>query len=234
MNRDLFDDGPGWLPQIVDAAGTPLPGETCPFNGNNGGCEISGEAIHTGLDTASLAIEVLCSPASEELTACPGGATVHHARAELNSATVTVTDNQPPQITSASGSLFAGGVVRGTLSGTINASDNSGVQYAGVYVDGAQVAQQALVCDFTRPAPCPAGSSNQFSLDTTTLANGPHQIQAAVVDAAGNQTLAGPVQITVENTAPIAPTTPITPPTTPPPPGPIIPGKASPRLRSSA
>jgi len=103
-----------------------------------------------------------------------------------------------------------------------------------VYVDGAQVAQQALACDFTQTVPCPAGSSNEFSLDTSTLANGPHQIQAAVVDAAGNQTLAGPVQITVENTAPIVPTTPITPPTTPPPPAPITPGKpaqASPRLQ---
>jgi len=233
MNRDLFDDGPGWLPQIVDAAGTPLPGETCPFNGNNGGCEISGAATHTGLDTTSLTIEVLCSPASEELTACPGGATVHHARAELDGATVTIIDEQPPQITSTSGSLFTGGLVHGTISGTIDGSDSSGVQYARLYVD-AQVAQQELSCDFTQPVPCPAGSSNQFSLDTTTLANGPHQIQAAVVDAAGNQTLAGPVQITVENTAPIAPTTPITPPTTPPPPSPITPSKpakASPQLR---
>ena len=124
--------------------------------------------------------------------------------------------------------------MRGVLSGTIDGSDNSGMQYARLYVDGTQVAQQVLACDFTRPAPCPASSSNQFSLDTTTLANGPHQIQAAVFDAAGNQTLGSPVQITVENTALIAPTTPITPPTTPLPPSPITPskpGKASPRLR---
>ena len=112
--------------------------------------------------------------------------------------------------------------MRGTISGTIDGSDNSGVQYARLYVDGAQVAQQALACDFTQTAPCPAGSSNQFSLDTTTLANGPHQIQAAVVDAAGNQTLAGPVQITVENTAPITPTVP---PITPAPPASITPSK---------
>jgi len=237
IDRDLYDQTDGWVPQIVEADGNPLPGETCPFNGNNGGCEVSGEAIHTGLDTTSLAIELVCDPAPAQLTVCANGFSQHFARVELNSATVTVTDEQPPQITSLSGSLFAGGLVRGTLSGTIDGSDSSGVQYARVYVDGAQVAQQALTCDFTRPAPCPAGSSNEFSLDTTTLANGPHQIQAAVVDAAGNQTLAGPVQITVENTAPITPivpTTPITPPITPPPPGPIIPGKpaqASPRLQ---
>jgi hypothetical protein len=230
MNRDLFDNGPAWQPQIVEATGAPLPGEMCPFNGNNGGCELSGEAMHTGLDTTSLAIELVCEPESP-LTVCGNGFSEHDARVELKSATVTVTDDQPPQITSTSGSLFTGVLVRGTLSGTIDGADNSGVQYARLYVDGALFAQQSLACEFTRPAPCPASSSNQFSLNTTTLANGPHHIQAAVVDAAGNQTLAGPVQIAVENTAPITPTVP---PVTPAPPSPIIPskpGKASPRLR---
>jgi hypothetical protein len=228
VDRDLYRQAEGWVPQIVEADGSPLPGETCSSNGD---CEVSGEITHPVLDTTSLAIELICEPAPVQLTDCASGFSQHYARVELNSATVTVTDNQAPQITSTSGSLFAGGVVRGTISGTINGSDSSGVQYAGVYVDGAQVAQQALACDFTQPAPCPASSSNQFSLDTSTLANGPHQIQAAVVDAAGNQILAGPVQVTVENTAPITPTVP---PVTPSPPSPITPskpGKASPRLR---
>jgi len=205
IERDLFNDGPGWLPQIVDDTGAPLPGEVCPYNNQNGGCETSGLTTHTGLDTTSLSIEVLCSPASEGLTECGGGMFLHSARAELNSATVTISDNQPPQITSSSGALFTAALVRGTLSGTVDGSATSGVQYARLYVDGAQVAQQQLACDFTQPAPCPATSSNQFNLDTTTLANGPHQIQAAVVDAAGNQTLGSPVQIIVDNTNPAAP-----------------------------
>jgi len=203
MNRDLYRQAEGWTPEIVDVAGNPLPGETC---SSNGGCEVSGEAVHTGLATTSLAIELVCEPASVQLTVCANGFSQHFARVELNSATVTVTDDQPPQITSTSGSLFTGALARGTLSGTINGSDNSGVQYARVYVDGSQVAQQQSACDFTRPAPCPASSSNQLSLDTSTLSNGAHQIQAAVVDAAGNQTLGGPVQITVDNTTPPAPT----------------------------
>jgi hypothetical protein len=229
MDRDLYEEGGGWVPRVVDADGNPLAGETCPFNG--GGCEKSGETLHTGLDTPSLAIELLCEPEPFQPSTCANGSLQHAGRVELNSAVVTVTDNQPPQITSTSGSLFTGGLVRGTLSGTIDGSDNSGVQYARIYVDGAQVSQQALACDFTQPAPCPAGSSNQFSLDTTTLADGPHEIQAAVVDAAGNQTLGSPVQITVENTAPIAPTTTTTTPITPPPSGPIKPAQASPQLR---
>jgi hypothetical protein len=231
IDRDLYEQTDGWVPMIVDADGIGLPGETCPYNGNNGGCEVSGEALHAGLDTTSVAIELVCDPEPAQLTACANGFSQHDARVELNSATVTVTDDQPPQITSTSGSLFAGGLARGSLSGTIDGSDSSGVQYARIYVDGAQVAQQALACDFTRPAPCPASSSNQFSLDTSTLANGTHQVQAAVLDAAGNQTLGSPVQITVENTAP---TVPPSPPVTPPPPSPITPGKpaqASPHLQ---
>ena len=205
MDRDLFDNGPGWQPQIIDGAGNPLPGETCPFNGDDGGCEASGVAANTVLYTTSLAIELLCDP-EPPFTVCGNGIFEHDARVELNGATVTITDEQPPQITSVSGSLFAGGLVRGVLSGTIDGADSSGVQYARVYVDGAQVAQQASACDFTQPAPCATTSSNQFSLNTSTLSNGPHQIEAAVVDAAGNQTLGTPVQITVENANPSAPT----------------------------
>jgi hypothetical protein len=233
IDRDLYEQTEGWVPQIVEADGHPLLGETCPFNVSNIGCEASGAATHTGLDTTSLAIELLCDPEPLQPSVCDNGVLEHDARVELNSAIVTVTDEQPPQIVSTSGSLFTGGLVRGTVSGTIDGSDSSGVQFARVYVDGAQVTQQASSCDFTRPAPCPASSSNQFSLDTTTLSNGPHQVQAAVVDVAGNQILGSPVQITVENSAPAVPTTPTTP-TTPPPPSPVVPStpaKASPRLR---
>lgn len=206
VNRDLYEQGEGWVPRIIEAGGNVLPGETCSFSAGNGGCEVSGEAMHDGLDTTGLAIELVCEPAPVQLTACGNGFSEHDARVELNSATVTVTDDQAPQVTSTSGSLFTGGLVRGTLSGTIDGSDNSGVQYARLYVDGGLSAQQQLACDFTQAAPCPASSSNQLSLNTATLANGPHQIQAAVVDAAGNQTLASPVQITVDNTNPPAPT----------------------------
>jgi hypothetical protein len=205
MDRDLYEQGEGWVPQIVEAEGNVLPDETCSFSASNGGCEVSGEATYTGLDTTSLAIELVCDPKPFELTACGSGFSQHFGRVELNSATVTVTDDQAPQITSTSGSLFTGVLVHGTLTGTIDGSDSSGVQYARLYVDGALFAQQSLACEFTRPAPCPASSSNQFSLDTTTLANGPHHIQAAVVDAAGNQTLGSTGQITVDNTNPPAP-----------------------------
>jgi hypothetical protein len=206
MDRDLYEQGEGWVPQVIDAEGAVLPGEICSFDAMTGGCEASGPVMHTGLDTTSLAIELLCDPEPFGLSACSNGFSEHDARVELGSATVTITDEQPPKITGTTGSLFTGGLVHGTLSGAISASDNSGVQYARVYLDGALVAQQTYPCDFTQPAPCPAATtSGQLSLNTSTLSDGPHEIQAAVVDAAGNQTFGQPVQVTVDNTPPSAP-----------------------------
>ena len=206
MDRDLFDNGPAWLPQIIDGAGNALPGETCPYNGDNGGCEASGVVTSTGLDTSSLAIELLCDP-EPPLTVCGNG--ILRAR---RTGRAQRRDRHDHRRTAASDHLRKRLAVRRRpgarrcLSGTIDGADSSGVQYARVYVDGAPVAQQAYACDFTMPAPCPATSSNQFSLNTTTLSNGPHEIQAAVVNAAGNQTLSTPVQLTVDNTNPSAPT----------------------------
>jgi hypothetical protein len=203
MNRDLFENSEGWLPQIVDATETALPGESCPYDGSR--CELSGAASQTGLDTTSLSIDVLCAP-TPPFGACGGGAFLHGARAELDGATVTITDEQPPQVTSASGPLFTGALVRGTITGTVNGTDNSGVQYARLYVDGALAGQQMSSCDFSLPAPCPTTSSNQFSVNTSTLADGPHTIQAALVDVAGNQTLGPAGEISVDNSSPSAPT----------------------------
>jgi hypothetical protein len=205
MDRDLYEQTEGWIPEVVDAQGTVLAGETCSFIAMDGGCEVSGFAEHTSLDTTSLAIELLCDPEPFQLTVCANGFSQHDARVELNSATVTITDDQPPQITSTGGALFASGLAHGSVAGTIDGADNSGVQYARLYVDGVPVSQQSLACNFTLPAPCPASSSSQFSLNTSTLANGPHKIQAAVIDAAGNQTLGSPVQLTVENSSPSPP-----------------------------
>src|SRR5271154_499978 len=102
IDRDLYRQAEGWAPQIVEADGNPLPGESCSLNG---ACGVSGEAMHTGLDTTSLAIELVCEPAPVQLTVCANGFSQHSARVELNSATVAVIDAQPPQITSTSGSL---------------------------------------------------------------------------------------------------------------------------------
>jgi hypothetical protein len=205
LDRDLYEQSEGWTPKVIDAEGNPLPGETCPFNAGAGGCEISGTSTQNGLDTSSIAIELLCNPEPAQLTACANGFSEHDARVELGGATVTIEDREPPQITSTRGSLFAGGLVHGVLFGMVEGADSSGVQYARLYVDGTQVAEETNSCDFAQPAPCPTRSSDQFSLGTSTLSSGPHEIQVALTDAAGNQTLTTLVQIMVDHTPPSTP-----------------------------
>jgi hypothetical protein len=212
MDRDLyFGSGAGWAPEVVDGSGTPLAGELCVFSMASSSCEIDGSVVHGGLNTPALAIQLACDSAPFGQGACTTGLAIHHARAELNSATVTVTDNQPPLISATSGNLFGmTGYQHGILTGTIAGSDNSGVASVRVYVDGNPVVQSAFACDYTYAQPCAAAAtSSTLSLDTTRLADGTHQLQAAVVDAAGNETR-GPVQqLLVANHPPAAPVTPV-------------------------
>lgn len=154
-----------------------------------------------------LAIRLACDAAAFGEAVCSTGLAVHHARVELNSATVTITDNQPPSITATAGALFTStGYQHGSLVGTISGADNSGVSSVRVYVDGNKVADSGFACDFTYAEPCPASvTSPALTLDTTRLADGPHQVQAAVIDAAGNETR-GPVrQLLLANHPPGAP-----------------------------
>ncbi len=143
-DRDLFEQSDGWTPEVFDGAGNVLPGETCQFVAENGGCEVDGTATHTGLDTDALTIEVVCTPEVDDSQTCGNGFTEHEARIELNSASITLTDETPPSITATGGTLFASGYQHGTLSATVSGSDSIGVQYARVYIDGQQVAQQSF------------------------------------------------------------------------------------------
>jgi hypothetical protein len=209
LDRDLFLVlAPGWTAEVVDSNGSPLPGELCESDESQARCEIQGVTTHPGLNTTSLSIQIVCNPTVVVQTDCTGGVDFHSVRVELNSATVTVTDDQPPTLAGTTGTLFtpSSGYQHGTLTGTIAGADNSGVSSVRVYVDSNPIVQSAFNCDYTYAMPCPAtATSPTLSLDTTRLADGPHQIQAAVIDAAGNETR-GPVgQLLVANHPPAAP-----------------------------
>ncbi len=119
---------------------------------------------------------------------------------------VTVTDNQAPTITATGGSLLTSvGYQHGVITGTVSGADNSGVSSVRVYVDGNPIVQSAFSCDYTYAQPCPAtATSPTLSLDTTRLADGTHRVQAAVVDAAGNETR-GPLQALLVSNHPPGP-----------------------------
>jgi len=110
-------------------------------------------------------------------------------------------------MTATAGSILtSSGYQHGVLAGAVSGADNSGVASVRIYVDGNPIVKSAFNCDYTYAQPCPAtATSPTLALDTTRLADGTHSVQAAVLDAAGNETR-GPVQqLLVSNHAPGAP-----------------------------
>jgi|GEM_PF-2636302 len=93
-------------------------------------------------------------------------------------------DTQSPtaNITSPS----SGQAVSGTITVTVNASDNVGVTKVEFYVDSVLKST-----DTTSPY--------SFSWDSTTVANGSHTFSAKAYDAAGNVGTSSPISVTVDN-----------------------------------
>jgi chitodextrinase len=88
--------------------------------------------------------------------------------------------------------------VTGTVSVTAEVGDDHGVTQAQLKVDGAASGD---------PVADPGGSVG-FTLDTSTLGDGPHTLRVQVQDAAGNTGLSDPVTVNVYTPDTTAPTTP--------------------------
>jgi hypothetical protein len=81
-----------------------------------------------------------------------------------------------------------------------------GIATVAVVVDGVIATEQeadpsAADCKqpYRTPVPCPLFAKGTIDFDTTSIANGAHQVALAVSDAAGNRTTSAPVTITVRN-----------------------------------
>ncbi len=121
---------------------------------------------------------------------------------------VTIDDPTPPNASGATGSLLAGGYVRGAVTaGVSSASDSTGIRALRVRTAaGHVVAESERTCDFTRRVPCSDLSAPEsFSFDSTAIGDGTHTIEVGVLDSGRNFTAAGTQQVTVDNTAPAAP-----------------------------
>jgi hypothetical protein len=103
-----------------------------------------------------------------------------------NSATLTVTANTTPPTVSIT-SPTSGATVSATITVTASASDNVGVASVRLQVDGTNVGAADTASPYT------------FSLDTTTLSNGSHNLTAVAIDTSGNQATSASVAVTVSN-----------------------------------
>ena len=142
-------------------------------------------------------------------TTCAPGGTLHHAWTAIYRSIVTIDDPTPPTASGASGSLFAGGYLRGNATATLgSAADGSGIKAVQVRVDGSRVVgETALACDYTRSRPCSdVASPTTVPVVTSNIGDGTHVVQVGAVDAGGNFTPASTQTITVDNEAPAPPT----------------------------
>src|SRR2546423_345836 len=150
----------------------------CPAGGANS-CGIAVSDEDFGIPPSSVIyIDAFCAFGS-----CPFGAGAG-ASARLYSAIVRVSDDSPPSVGSASGSLWSDGWKRGSQDVSFDASDNVGIRETNVYLDGQAVRQMAKPCDYTQTAPCPQGGAT-FAIDTRTASDGAHTLALEAVDTAG-------------------------------------------------
>jgi hypothetical protein len=173
------------------------------------------DAVHDG---RSFAITAQCRDT---------GGTCAHAAGEWSyrffGGEVRLRDTEPPVIESLSGSLLDGGAVT-TEHLTFRATDEG----AGVYrfratIDGAELAAEDLTpgsdvtatdrsatCfdvnpqngdpyEFAHQQPCPASLERDVTIDTSSVADGPHRLRAIVEDAGGNETVLVDRQVVVDN-----------------------------------
>jgi hypothetical protein len=89
----------------------------------------------------------------------------------------------------------------------VPATDNVGIKQTTVYADGQAVSNVVRPCDYTFVVPCSnePGAVHRINWPALGLTDGPHQIQLAATDAAGNETRSLAIPILVDTHAPGAP-----------------------------
>jgi hypothetical protein len=122
-----------------------------------------------------------------------------NANLQLFGAQLTLSDNNLPAAAVTGGALAGSGPFTGTQSLAFNASEaDTGVRTAQLLVDGTVVAQNDYLaqCPYTSFAACPTTRSDVISWNTSSVANGSHELALQITDAANNTTIVGSHTIT--------------------------------------
>jgi hypothetical protein len=159
----------------------------------------------SGLQIQRLILTSECYPMTNPPECLPVAPEYPNVR--LHASQMSLSDAFPPAFTAPpSGGLLAS-VVDGRRAVAFAAEDRGGgVATVSLMVDGVLVGEQtadpnANDCrmPYTAPVPCPLVTKGSIEFDTTSIANGVHQLSLAVTDAGGNRTVSAPVAVTVRN-----------------------------------
>ncbi|MDA0140744.1 carboxypeptidase-like regulatory domain-containing protein [Solirubrobacter deserti] len=187
---------------------------------------LPGPFTASGLRASGLDVEYLCGGES-----CAGDARF----LSIERAAVTVSDEVAPELTGLpAGRLVAGRMQDGIVDLKLGFKDvGGGVQAIEYKVDGAvrfieNVGGLSCRTPYVVVTPCASEGYATLMLDTDELSDGPHTVEAVLVDVAGNRTIAGPFGISVRTPPPGPPTVVSAPPQAPDlvaaPPAPLRPG----------
>jgi len=120
------------------------------------------------------------------LNPAPGcnNANTNNAYFVLYGATVRVNDLTTPQALP-EGAFWTSAWQRGVRRLWISGIDYAdGIQETELQIDGHTYGSQTHGCDYTLPTPCVTALSDHWDVDTSDLADGPHEVEAVSYDAA--------------------------------------------------
>ena len=121
----------------------------------------------------------------------------------LRNMEVVVEETSAPAVAIRPVGLAAGGWRRGMQNLVVDATDPVGIRTTRPFIDGALVRNIIHACDFTRTVPC-TNATSVVPIDTRTLRDGRHEIEAIADDAAENPRVVSRV-VSTDNTAPTPP-----------------------------
>jgi hypothetical protein len=163
------------------------------------------EYVATGLRAPGIDLEFTCEGETE--TCGSDG-----ARLWVRRAAVTVRDEFPPELTALpTGRLTLGRAQDGIVDLKLDFKDvGGGVQAIEYKVDGLTrfvepVGGAWCKQPYVVATPCATEGHVTLMLDTDELSDGPHTVEAVLVDAADNRTIAGPFGISVRTPPPAPP-----------------------------
>ena len=178
-------------------------GTSTPLGGNPAVAPFNPPAEYTGLDERRLTMSYWCSWELGTGSTCPKE---DYDQLLVFRSELTLRDSEGPTLVrSPTGNLLDATSVNGARSLSVVAADRGGgVRDAELHIDGQPVATANFGCaePFVDLVPCPTAGDAKLTVDTASLADGPHQVSVVVHDATGtNSVTAGPYVVITDNVA---------------------------------
>lgn len=168
--------------------------------GDNSGVGTQNAVTFQAINSPTVSLRVRCVSAG----GCVNGALSNRAWVSVYRGTAQIEDPAPPTIGPLTGSFSDSGWHRGTDTVNVSASDASGVKTLRMFAASTELGRKDGMCDYARMKPCPGVSAASFSVDTSTVPDGTHELKVTATDAA-NQEATATGTLRVDRHAPAMP-----------------------------